>query len=418
MQGLYHSVTFLLSPLIPLWLEKRRKQGKEDPQRLKERLGLPSRPRPVGKLLWIHAASVGESNAALPLIEQLLQRYPALHVLLTTGTVTSARLMAERLPARAIHQFVPVDTPRAVHRFMAYWKPDVALFVDSELWPNLIHGGHQQGVVMGLLNARMSERSFRAWRRVWWFIGGMLTSFRFCFAQSEEDAIRLSALGMRHIDAIGNLKYDVPPLPCATQELEKLRKMMAGRQVWVAASTHPGEEEQVASVHRRLKQEFPDMLTVIVPRHPHRAPDIIQALGGLCVKRRSSGEPITPDTDIYLADTMGELGLFYRVAPFAFIGGSLVPHGGQNPIEALKLGCVPLIGPSHENFRGVVDAMLQAGACLAVADEDALVSSLTALWRDEQKRQRMVERGQEMLARNGGIITVIVDTLRGIIADD
>lgn len=418
MQALYRSITWAISPLLPLWLEKRRKAGKEDSARIGERFGHAGLARPQGKLLWVHAASVGESNAALPLIEKLLAQHSALNVLLTTGTVTSAALMKTRLPARAVHQFVPVDTPAAVRRFMTHWKPDVALFIDSELWPNLIHEAYKHGTKLGLVNARMSEKSYHSWRFARGFIRGVLSCFSLCFAQTKPDAERLRALGVRSIEHIGNLKYDVPALACNEQALADLREQTAMRRVWLGASTHPGEELQIATAHLALKSQFADLLTVIVPRHATRAESILTELNGFSIAQRSKEQPVTGLTDVYLADTMGELGLFYRLAEVAFIGGSLVPHGGQNPIEALNLRCPVILGPHMENFDTVARLMKDAGACVRVQDAAGLAGEAARLLADKPARQALAEAGFTHVKACGGSVDAIVhslaDSLRGV----
>lgn len=379
MYGVYRSLTFLISPLLPFWLQKRQRRGKEDAARMGERFGVASLPRPAGALLWVHAASVGEANAALPLINSVLSVHTGVHVLLTTGTVTSAALVKDRLPARAMHQFIPVDTPQAVSAFLRHWKPQIALLIDSELWPNLIEQARRSGAVMGLVNARMSQRSYHAWQWGRAVIGPILQVFSLCFAQSEDDARRLQALGLRQVQHVGNLKYDVPPLDCNENELARLRSIIGERMVFLAASTHPGEEAHIARLHRELRAHLPGLLTIIVPRHATRAGEISTHLSELAVARRSAGQALMPATDIYLADTMGELGLFYRLAQVAFIGGSLVPHGGQNPLEALKLGCPVICGPHMENFQTVVDTMKADGACIQVNGVPALYEAAREL---------------------------------------
>lgn len=417
MLALYRSATWLVSPLLPLWLRKRQRRGKEDAKRLPERFGKASLPRPAGTLLWVHAASVGEANAALPLIEALLQMHTRLHVLLTTGTVTSAALMAKRLPPRAFHQFVPVDTPQAVRGFIRHWRPQMALFIDSELWPNLISEAHASGCVMGLVNARMSERSHKAWTRLQPFIRALLGRFTLCFAQSREDAERLAKLGICAIQHTGNLKYDVPPFAFDKTDLAALQAATANRPVWVAASTHPGEEEQIVAVHEALKPVINNLLTVIVPRHAHRGASLLPLLAPLGVAQRSAGELPGPDTGIYLADTMGELGLFYAFAQAAFIGGSLVAHGGQNPIEALKSGCPVILGPHMENFASVACAMEQENACIRVTGSAGLGKALESLLSHKNQRYALAEAGRQHAARHSGSLAAVLRAVQPYLAE-
>ncbi|MCH7555003.1 MAG: 3-deoxy-D-manno-octulosonic acid transferase, partial [Proteobacteria bacterium] len=311
MQRLYRALTVLATPLIAVYLGYRRRAGKEDPERFPERLGVAGAERPEGMLVWVHGASVGEALAALPLIERILKSRPALHVLLTTGTVTSARLMAERLPARARHQFSPIDRPDAVAGFLDHWRPDLAVWSESEFWPNLLTETQARGVPMILVNGRMSDRSYRRWKLMRGVIRRLLGGFALCLAQSEADAKRLRDLGAKEVRAVGNLKSAASPLPVDQAALDDLRNAIMARPRWLAASTHAGEETIVAASHRALAADHPGLLTIIAPRHPERGPTIAAGLReiGLTVAMRSAGDPIDRYVDIYIADTLGELGL-------------------------------------------------------------------------------------------------------------
>ncbi|MCC7260691.1 MAG: 3-deoxy-D-manno-octulosonic acid transferase [Alphaproteobacteria bacterium] len=410
---IYRILTILLLPVIHLYLWRRRQRGKEDPLRYRERVGYASRPRSEGRLVWVHAASVGESLSVLPLVEKLLAAYPDIHVLVTTGTVTSATLLEKRLSARAFHQYVPVDTWFAVRRFLAHWKPDVALWVESELWPNLITGTHATGCAVALLNARMSERSFRAWRRVPIFARTLLQSFHFVFPQSEEAVARFTQLGARNVSYLGNLKSDAPLLPANDAEVVQLSAAIGERLVWLAASTHPGEEEQLAAVHRHLKEKFPTLLTILVPRHAARGDAVAHLLRAyaLHVAQRSKREPILPTTDLYLADTMGELGLFYRLSPIAFMGGSLVNHGGQNPLEAARLGCAILYGPAMFNFAEVCTALERQQASLRVSDAEALAEAVERLLADPAMQKTLAQAAQTMAESARGVTDAVLTAL-------
>jgi 3-deoxy-D-manno-octulosonic-acid transferase len=416
MYRLYRAFTFMASPFVPLVLTARRARGKEDAVRISERLGKASKPRPSGKLVWIHAASVGEANAVLPLIGALLAEHENLHVLLTTVTVTSAALLGGRLPERALHQFAPVDTPDAVRAFLGYWRPDIALFVDSEFWPNLMVGTRRAGAVMGLINARMSDRSFRRWRLARPFIRMLLSGFTLCFAQSAQDAERLGILGLPSVNGTGNLKYDAPALPCDEKELARLEKQVDSRPVWVAASTHPGEEAMIAQVHRKLAASGMRPLTIIVPRHAVRGDEVTAQLGSLKIARRSRGDAITRDTDIYLADTMGELGLFYRLASVAFIGGTLVSHGGQNPLEAAKLGRAIIAGPHMENFAGIMEVMEREHAVLRVKDAGGLARETARLLQDEKTRAALAQKAEAHVRAHAGMLATITQVLQPYLA--
>ncbi len=387
----YRAAGVLAAPLVRAWLLSRLRAGKEDHARFGERLGRASLPRPEGRLVWMHGASVGEGLSLEPLIARLGAVRPALQVLVTTGTVTSARLLGTRLPAYAPHQFAPIDRRPAVRRFLGHWRPDLALWVESELWPNMILETAARGVPMLLLNGRMSARSAARWRRLPRLAGPVLASFRHVLAQTETDAARFRALGAERVSVRGNLKNDAPPLDADEGAVADLRRRIGGRACWIAASTHAGEEEAVAEAHLRLRETFPYLLTVLAPRHPERAGQIARLLAerGLAVARRSENAPIEPATAVYLADTLGELGLVYRIAEIAFVGGSLAPHGGHNPLEPARLGCAVLAGPSMENFSEARDALRRADALGETSSAADIASRVGALLGDETARRRM-----------------------------
>jgi 3-deoxy-D-manno-octulosonic-acid transferase len=395
---LYRGATRLGGPLIEAQLRRRAGQGREDPLRWRERLGAAGIVRPGGPLLWLHAASVGESRSLLPLIEALLAERAALQVLVTTGTVTSAALMSEQLPARARHQFAPVDRPQAWRAFFEHWRPQLGVLVESELWPNLILEARARNLPLALVNGRMSERSYRRWVLLPGSAAQLCSGFALCLAQSETDRARLAALGARRATTAGNLKYAAPPLPADPDAFARLAPAIGTRPVWLAASTHPGEEPLVLEAHRRVAERLPDLLTMIAPRAPGRgdalAADIRRR--GLGVAQRSRREPPDAGCEVYLADTLGELGLLYRLAWVALVGGSLVPHGGQNPLESARLGCPTLLGPHTQNFAEIVARLARVGAVRRVADGPDLVVALTALLPDRARRARMAAQGLQM----------------------
>lgn len=351
--------TAALAPAAWLMLGARARRRKENLSRLSERFGRASLARPTGDLIWIHGASIGECVSALPLIERLLEK-PERSVLVTSRTVTSAELMRERLPARAFHQFAPIDTPFAVQRFLDHWQPRAALFVDSELWPNTLHAAHARGVKLALINGRMSKRAFAGWRRARRSARYVLSSFDVCLAQDGASAERLEALGAKDVRVCGNLKADAPPDLPDPEKFAMVENAIGSRRVMLAASTHPGEDETVLPAHDALRRQFGDLLTIIVPRHPSRGAEIAMLCGARCLAQRSTGTLPTAETAIYVVDTIGELSLFYHIAPFAFIGGSLVPHGGQNPFEAARIGRAVMAGPYTDNFAEIYTAIFAA----------------------------------------------------------
>jgi 3-deoxy-D-manno-octulosonic-acid transferase len=325
------------------------------------------------------------------------ERAPELTVLLTTGTVTSAQLLARRLEAgleaRVLHRFVPLDVPAWAARFLDHWRPDAAVFVESELWPNLLLACRRRAVPVMLLNARMSPRSFAGWRRMPGLARAVLGCLSAVRAQSDADADRLRALGARQVSVPGDLKFAAPPLPVDVAELERSRILLAGRPVWLAASTHPGEEALIFSVHRTLAATRPGLLTILVPRHPERGTAIAAAAEEIAVRRRAAGE-LPPEQGVLLADTLGELGLWYRLSGIAFVGRSLVaPGGGQNPLEPARLGCAVAVGPHTGNFTASVKALEAAGALTRVADAAGLATWVAAMLDDPTRRMAAGEAG-------------------------
>jgi 3-deoxy-D-manno-octulosonic-acid transferase len=401
---LYRTLSGVASPLAGAIAARRLKRGKEDPARSGERRGIASVDRPPGPLIWIHGASVGEVLAAAQLIERL--RALNVRILLTSGTVTSAAIVARRFPPDVIHQYIPYDSPRFVARFLDHWRPGLALFIESDLWPNLVLSGAQRRIPMAIINGRMSQRSFPRWQRLRGTIAALLDCFDLCLAQSDLDGERFSALGCANVATSGNLKLDVEAPPADPRHLEQMRAATQRRLVFVAASTHPGEDEIIGSVHRRLARQIPSLLSVIVPRHPDRGATIAQAMAeaGCRVALRSQQQLPSDSTDIYVADTMGELGLFYRLAPVVFMGGSLVPHGGQNPIEAIKLGAAIIHGPHVFNFTDIYDALDQAGGAVRIEGADAFAKSLGYLLANPIARQRTVAAAEQVVGRLGGAL--------------
>ena len=388
MQGLtaaaWYGAASLAAPGLRLMLRRRAARGKELPDRLPERRGIDPAPRPPGRLLWLHAASVGESRSVLPVLQVLP---PDLNVLFTTGTVTSAALLAERLPAlglhQVIHRFVPLDVPAWATRFLDHWRPDAVAFVESELWPNLLAACRDRNIPAMLVNARMSARSAQGWSRAPGFARRVLGGFCQVQAQSAEDAARLQGLGARNVTAPGNLKLAAPPLPADPAELARLRHLLNGRPVWLAASTHPGEDKVALAVHRALAPAHPGLLTIVAPRHSARGAEVAAALDA---PRRSLQQDPPAGAGLWVADTMGELGLLYRLAPLAFVGRSLTGEGGQNPWEPARLGCAVAVGPHTGNFTEAVAALAAAGALTQVADAPGLEAWVDAMLRDPTRR--------------------------------
>ncbi len=412
--GLYRTGMTVGLPLIDRILRRRIGRDREDPARIDERRGVAGLARPSGPLMWLHAASVGESMSAQTLIARLLEADRTAHVLVTTGTVTSARMMVERLPPRAFHQFVPVDRPAWVKRFLDHWRPDLACWLESELWPNLVLETHLRGVPMCLLNARMSAKSHANWSRQRAAARKLLGAFDLCLAQDDAAAALFRDLGAREVRSAGNLKLGAAPLPVDEAALAEMRASVGDRPVWLAASTHEGEEAIAAEVAERLRARWPDLLTIVAPRHPARGAEIAAMLRarGLEVARRGADEALTPSTAVYLADTMGEMGLWYRLAPIAFVGASLVPKNGHNPFEAAQLACAILFGPHMTGSPDSARLLLEGGAAQQVSDAGALTTEVEALLADPDACRARAEAGLAVVAAHRDVIDRTLAAIR------
>lgn len=400
----YRGAGTLLLPFVDLLLERRTRRGKEDPLRRGERKGCSSCERPDGPLVWVHAASVGETMSVLPLIDWLAGS--DLSVVLTTGTVTSATLAARRLPRGAIHQYVPLDLPLFINRFLDHWQPVAALYVESEIWPTTLGELHRRRIPHALVNARISERSLASWLKVRPIARALFGRFSLVLAQSAEDAARFERIGASDVVMTGNIKFDCKPLGADQTELEALRRLIGARPILLAASTHPGEEALVTEAALKIAKSLPDLLTIIVPRHPDRRTDIMAELeaNGCQLAARSRGEIPGPETDIYLADTLGELGLFYRLADVAFVGGSLVPIGGHNPIEAAQLDIAVLHGPHVYNARDIFAALDEGGGARPVRDANELAEQALRLLSTPTLARDSARAGREIVESGRGAL--------------
>lgn len=393
-QGLaaYLALSAVVDPVLRLWLARRSAQGREDPVRIAERFGRPGLARPEGRLVWLHGASVGEAMSILPLVAALQVAAPRLSVLVTTGTVTAARRMADALPCGAVHQYLPVDTRAAVRRFLDHWQPDLAVWVESEIWPRLLVETARRAIPMTLLNARLSARSARNWQRLPATARHLFGLFDWILTQDGETADRLSTLGASNVERGQNLKSAVLVPECPPAEMTVARTALAGRRVWLAASTHDGEEAVLAAAQRQLPD---DVLLILAPRHPERGDAVAEVMrsAGLATARRSAGERPGPATNVWLADTMGEMGLWYRLAPISFVGGSLVPRGGHTPFEPAACGSVILHGPHVENFAPAYAALAAANGAVAVDGADAIAAAVTGLLGDPASRAALLQGG-------------------------
>ena len=411
--AVYQALATLLGPAIDLYLDRRVLRGKEDPARLDERRGIPSVARPSGPLVWLHAASVGEAVALLPLVERLATDRPDLTRLVTTGTVTSANTMARRLPPATLHQFVPVDRPAWARRFIGYWRPDLGIWCESDLWPSLVTEAKERGVKLALVDGRLSEGAFRRWRAIHSLVRPLFGAFDLVLGSSVEQTERFRALGASDARFVGSLKAAGAPPPIEEQARSALVQAIGGRPIWLAANTHPGEDTVVLDAHQQLADRWPDLLTIAAPRHPERGGDIaaMAERRGLVAARRSTGALPTPTTAVYVADTLGEMGTLYAAAPITFLAGSLAPVGGHNPIEPAHAGTALLFGPLMPNNRDTADALLTAGAARSVSDAASLAEAIADLIADPAAVRAMGKAARQVAANGRAGLDRIVDAL-------
>jgi len=408
-----------IAPGVGFWLKRRAKQGKEDPARAGERRGIAGRPRPAGRLYWFHAASVGEVVSVLPVIAALRRTRPEVSILLTSGTVTSATLAARRLPEGCLHQYVPADLPAWVDRFLAHWRPDAAFWVESELWPGLVVATRVRGVPMILLNARISERSVSRWRRLPALCRPVIGAFDLVLARSATDADRFRSLGASRVEAPGDLKLAALPLPVDTEESDAIRSLIGDRPVFLAASTHAGEEIAALKAHQATVAVVPDLLTVIVPRHPQRAREVRDLLESSAygVAQRTDGDLIDAATAFYLADTLGELGLFYGLADVSFVGGSITPRGGQNPLEAAPFDTAILMGPDRRNNLRPAEVLEEAGALVPVKDAGDLAATVRDLFAAPGRLEALKERARSVVRDGEAVLDSTLEMISPYIED-
>lgn len=416
---LYKKALILGKPFLNALLAKRVRLGKEDPERLNERRGIASLPRPPGPIIWIHVASVGEAQSVLSLIQLILDQNQQLHILVTSGTRSSAELLAQRLPGRAIHQYIPLDHPDWVRAFFDHWNPTMALWVESELWPNMLTMLKKRHIPAALLNAHMSQNSHKNWLRVPSLARQVLSVFLVILAQSGKDADYFSDFKAHSVVVADNLKYAAKPLSYDEAALQDLVNAIDGRPIWLYASTHKGEEELAVHIHKKLKADFPDILTIIAPRHPERRQEILETIesAGFTPRLRSKSQALPlPTDDIYIADTMGELGLFYKVAPLAIIGRSFSDDGGggHNPIEAALLHCAILHGPDVQNLALIFDDMNAANAALKIENKMDCAKIIASLLSSPEKLQNLQHEGYNFAKNKANVMERVIDELEPV----
>ena len=377
---IYQLLTIILSPLIDIFMLIRLLRGKEDKVRFKERFGYSTIARPEGKVIWFQCASVGESNSAMPLIDKIIEKYNEnVTVLITTGTTTSASTIYKKIADRKniIHQYTPIDKYFVIKRFLKHWKPDVLITVESEIWPNMITMTHKIGDKVMIVNAKISEKSFRRWKKFKSLKESVFDSIDICYPQSQDDQFRLINLGIQNTIYLGNLKFDIPKLKVDKDFLKNLQESTEGRHVVLCASAHDEEKEKVAEIYKELQNNFSDLIFIVAIRHPNKSGKFYNYFMSqdLDVKRKSEGEVIDLDTNIYLYDEMGQMGTLYEFSNIVLMCGSLVPHiGGHNPVEAGKHNCAILTGPYISSNKSLFVELKKNNACIICEGKDDVLT--------------------------------------------
>jgi 3-deoxy-D-manno-octulosonic-acid transferase len=392
--SLYRGASWILGAGAGVWLAQRARRGKEDSARIGERFARYAQARPTGTLVWLHAASIGESGVALTLIEGLAARRPDLSFVISTGTRTSAELVARRAPPRTTHIYAPLDRIDVVRRFFDHWRPDLGVFVESEVWPNLILEAEKRSAPLVLANARMSPKSLRQWQSMPAAAHRLLNAFSFVSAADARTSETLTQLRGASVPALGNLKLAASAPRIDAQKRAEIAAAIGTRPVWLVASTHGGEEEIALDAHDLLRRETPNALMILVPRHPERG-EQVAALAGSAPRR--SLDATIGDAPVYVADTLGELSVFYELAPVSLVAGSLLPHlKGHNPVEPAKLGSAIVTGPHVESFQDLFDALFAAGGAVKASTAQDIAREVSRLWRDDAARARQLEAARKI----------------------
>lgn len=409
---LYQLFSIISLPYWRWYLKRRIQLTKEDPARYHEKLGNWQLARPEGKLIWLHSASVGELLAILPFLKAAAEKWPQVRFLVTTVTLTAANIFARQNLSNAIHQFAPIDSYCITQKFFKYWQPDLAIFTESELWPNLIINARKQCPAI-LLNARMSDPSYKKWQRHPSLVKHMVASFDLVLASSKLDAEKYTSFGAKNLLTFGNIKEAAPPLAYKAELLEKLQISCGNRLLWLASSTHKGEEEFILTAHKALQQQFPNLLTIIAPRHPTRGAELQELAKkfGLYSALRSADQLPQHDTQVYIADTIGELGILYRLSDIVYMGGSLIQHGGQNVMEPARLDCALVTGPHTFNFIESIAALKEADGIIEVQNQEELNATVAKLLQDAQLRQKLQTNASQVMAHKQSILDNVMQEI-------
>lgn len=420
MRTIYTAAFYLLLPLVILRLLWRSIKAPEYRRRLGERLGCYNN-KVSDSVVWFHAVSVGEAEALFPLVKLIQQQYPSQPLLITTTTPTGSARVVAALGDTVEHIYLPYDIPWAIQRFFAHFKPRLAVIMETELWPNLFAACARADVPLYVVNARLSEKSASRYQQIPWIIGPTLQTITKILTQSRQDADRFMAIGAQEsqLEVTGNLKFEMEIASGLREEGREIRSTVLGaRFVWIIASTHKSEEDLFLGLYQQLKPDYPELLLVLVPRHPERFSEVhkLIELHDLKSVTRTSGSVCTSSTDVYLVDRMGELKQFYAASDLAFVGGSMVPVGGHNILEPAALGVPVMFGPFMTNFKEIEQKVLEAGAAIQCQDAQAIVDNFIKLKNDESLRHQLIDEGLSFIGRNQGALDKIVQHLSGPMA--
>ncbi len=415
MLTIYKALSVIAFPIIEVWLIFRVLKGKENKISFSQRFAKTNHIRPDADIIWVHAVSVGEVNSAFTLIDEIFKQDKNISIVLTTTTLTSAQIVESKLENyqnRLIHQFLPADLLYVVRSFLEFWQFKKAIFVESEIWPNFINESHKLGIEIYLVNARISQKSFEFWIFLQKFLFcKIFDKFKKIFVQNEGDIKKFEQLKAKEVLFLGDLKSQSNPLSFDEKKLKKLKSATKNRKIFLAASTHKNEEEVILDCHQKLKTKFPNLLTIIVPRHPNRSSEISKLLTGFRFAIRSKNQKIDINKDIYLVDSIGELGLFYKLADFAFIGGSLAKIGGHNPYEAIKLDCAVVSGHNFFNFNNIYQNLENNYGCFIAKSNSELLEIVENLLTDQNLLNQSLKNAQKII-KNSNISQKIVKNLQ------
>ena len=419
---IYQIFSTIILPFLFFYILNRKKKSKEHPHRFLERFAITKIAKPQNcQLFWVHAVSVGESNSAWILIENLLKFSKNINILFTSTSTTSAQIIEQKIlqnelfKNRVIHQFLPVDSYLIVQKFLNHWKPRACIFVESEIWPNFIYCARKKAILSFLIHARISQKSASQWLLLKKLGFNIFDYFSTIFAQSLQDKNLLQNLTKNNIFYEGNLKSQNSKLEVDEQKLQELKTQIGGRKIWLCASTHEGEEGLILSTHQRLKKQFPNLLTIIVLRHPNRAGEVSELLKNINFSQRSKNQNIIESTEIYLADSLGELGIFYSLTNFTFIGGSLLEIGGHNPFEAIQLNCAVISGSRVFNFAEIYADLQQKNACEIVKNGDELCEIVQKFLQNPELILPYSDNAKKAIANSHNTSQKIIEKLDAIL---